>query len=110
MSDFLDSGCDNAIRRSHGMLTSPGHAHLPYAKSQICHWSIELPSARNQQTEGEEVANAEMPSLTLALNHWDVADQGDQLQIFEGGEEGAGGKPLHEGDGFSVNNGPPKMV
>ena len=44
------------------------------------------------------------------MNHWDVADQGDQLLIFEGGEEGAGGKALHEGDGFSTNNGPPKMV
>nr|CAD2188647.1 unnamed protein product [Meloidogyne enterolobii] len=100
-------GCDNSIRRSHGVLTSPGNAHLPYAPSQICRWSIELPS---QQIENFEVA-AEIPSLSLVLNSWDVADLGDKLQIYEGGEDGSSnGRPLHESDGFTVNNAPPKTI
>jgi len=89
------------------VLTSPGNAHLPYAPSQICRWSIELPS---QQIENFEAA-AEIPSLSLVLNSWDVADLGDKLQIYEGGEDGSSnGRPLHESDGFTVNNAPPKTV
>jgi hypothetical protein len=97
-------GCDNTIRRSHGLITSPGNAHLPYANSQICRWNIELPSQNPPQIEGID----EILSLTLAINGWDMADLGDQLQIWEGGEQQ--GKALHPDDGFNGKNVPPKTV
>jgi len=99
-------GCENTIRRSHGLITSPGNAHLPYSNSQICRWNIELPPPTNipPQIDGID----EMLSLTLAINEWDVADLGDQLQIWEGGEQQ--GKALHPDDGFNGKNVPPKTV
>jgi hypothetical protein len=101
---YFLKGCENTIRRSHGLITSPGNAHLPYGNSQICRWNIELPSQNPPQIDGID----EMLSLTLAINGWDVADFGDQLQIWEGGEQQ--GKALHPDDGFNGKNVPPKTV
>uniref|UniRef100_A0A7E4V9J7 Sushi, von Willebrand factor type A, EGF and pentraxin domain-containing protein 1 n=1 Tax=Panagrellus redivivus TaxID=6233 RepID=A0A7E4V9J7_PANRE len=87
-------GCDNIIRQSHGQLLSPGHTRVPYAGSQICKYTVELPESRDDQP------------VSLAINHFDVPDD-DFLQVYEGGEYG---RPLHEGEGFNENTRPPKVI
>uniref|UniRef100_A0A914GWY3 Uncharacterized protein n=1 Tax=Globodera rostochiensis TaxID=31243 RepID=A0A914GWY3_GLORO len=104
-------GCDNVIRRSHGVLTSPGNAHLSYAPAQICRWTVELPTAQTEEKMEGKTEDAAI-SLTLAVNAWDVADSGDSLRIFEGSAEGVeDGRPLHPiENGFSADSPPPKTI
>uniref|UniRef100_A0A183C3F4 Fibropellin-1 n=1 Tax=Globodera pallida TaxID=36090 RepID=A0A183C3F4_GLOPA len=104
-------GCDNIIRRSHGVLTSPGNAHLSYAPAQICRWTVELPTAQTEEKMEGKTEDAAI-SLTLAVNAWDVADSGDSLRIFEGSAEGVeDGRPLHPiENGFSADSPPPKTI
>ncbi|KAL3108455.1 hypothetical protein niasHT_015377 [Heterodera trifolii] len=106
-------GCDNVIRRSHGILTSPGNAHFPYAPAQICRWTIELPMAQTEEKMGERTAAEEAISLTLAVNSWDVSDSGDSLRIFEYSADGQAeeGRPLHPIEkGFGADSPPPKTI